>query len=295
MAATTTDNDEPVVENGIQYWEAQPATYDGVLGGFGTGSLPRVETLGSRLFLLHLYPSLSTVPSAFNPSKPKFNPDTGSPEQAPRTKRVRALDVGAGIGRVTCDTLLHLVDDVVLLEPVTSFVQEALARGRASLDSSTPKRLQWRGIADKTKSVTFLQGTLQELDPLNPHRVQFLDRIGYEPSRPQDDIGMGFDVIWCQWCLGHLSNEDLIAFFRRCRTALRDREKGNSVIVVKENCCSDVDGQATIAFDEEDSSLTRSDKTWKMLFEEAGLTLVQEKLQEGLPHGLYVVKMYALR
>lgn len=218
-------------------------------------SLPRVETLGSRLFLLHLYPALSTVPSAFKSSNPK--PNSSELDPTSRLKRIRALDVGAGIGRVTCDTLLHLVDDVVLLEPVTSFVQEALARGRASLDPSTPEHLRWRGIADQTKSVTFLQGTLQEFDPLNPHRVQFLDRIGYQPIRPQDDIGMGFDVIWCQWCLGHLSNEDLIKFFKRCKTALRDKEKNNSVIVVKENCCSDVDGQAAITFDEEDSSLTR--------------------------------------
>jgi protein N-terminal methyltransferase len=29
----------PVVEDGIKYWEAQPASLDGVLGGFGTGVL----------------------------------------------------------------------------------------------------------------------------------------------------------------------------------------------------------------------------------------------------------------
>jgi protein N-terminal methyltransferase len=37
--------------------------------------------------------------------------------------------------------------------------------------------------------------------------------------------------------------------------------------------------------------LPRSDKAWKMLFQTAELSLVQEKTQEGLPHGLYVVKM----
>jgi len=206
-----------------------------------------VESLGSRLFLLHLYPSLSTVQSAFRPS----------PGSVTRTKRIRALDVGAGIGRVTCDTLLYLSDDVVLLEPVTPFIQEALARGRASFDPSTPDHLRWRGIAERTKSVTFLQGTLQEFDPLNPHGVRFLDRIGYEVPESQDDTDTGFDVIWCQWCLGHLSNEDLVKFFRRCKAALKESEKGDSVIVVKENCCSDDDDQATITFDDEDSSLTR--------------------------------------
>ena len=66
----------------------------------------------------------------------------------------------------------------------------------------------------------------------------------------------GFDVIWCQWCLGHLSDEDLVAFFRRCPAALRNKDEG--LIVVKENLCQDGDdGSARVSFDEADSSLTR--------------------------------------
>lgn len=33
---------------------------------------------------------------------------------------------------------------------------------------------------------------------------------------------------------------------------------------------------------------------WKKLFREAGLTLVKEQVQEGLPEGLYQVKMWVL-
>jgi protein N-terminal methyltransferase len=146
----------------------------------------------------------------------------------------------------------------VLLEPVDSLVQEALTRGRAS-GSQTSSPHSWKGIADATKSVTILQGTLQEFDPVMPHRVTFLDRVGYQPVRPVDEIGMGFDVIWCQWCLGHLSDDDLVAFFRRSHAALKVKEKGKSLIVVKENLCSDLDdGTPRTVFDEQDSSLTRS-------------------------------------
>ncbi|KAF5381104.1 hypothetical protein D9615_003998 [Tricholomella constricta] len=276
----------PDVADGIEYWKTQPASYDGVLGGYGTGTLPRIDSLGSRLFLLHLYPELSTVPSSFRPLEPKVPP------------RTRALDVGAGIGRVTSDVLLPLVSDVTLLEPVDPFVHEALARARASTNTEPPPRGQrrWKGIADQTKSVTILQGTLQEFDPLNPHRVTFLDRVGYQPPRPTDDVNMGFDIIWCQWCLGHLSDPDLVAFLRRSHAALREMEKGRSLIVVKENLCQDLDdGSACTLFDEQDSSLTRSDKAWKNIFDQAGLRLVSEQVQEGLPEGLYVVKMYGLR
>ncbi|KAH6918524.1 methyltransferase domain-containing protein [Coprinopsis sp. MPI-PUGE-AT-0042] len=283
--------EQPDVEEGIQYWESQPASYDGVLGGFGTGSLPRIESLGSRLFLLNLYPELSTVPSAFKPLAPLEH-----------SSRVRALDVGAGVGRVTSDTLLPLVHDVVLLEPVGQFVQEALRRAQANRtstappapSSNAPDRSFWPGLADQSKSVTVLQGTLQDFDPLNPHRVTFLDRVGYQPPRPVDDIGLGFDIIWCQWCLGHLSDEDLVAFFIRCRAALKQHRR--SMIVVKENLCPDLPGPAPLTvFDDQDSSLTRSDLAWKALFTRAGLKVVKEQVQEGLPDGLYVVKMYALR
>jgi len=137
-------------------------------------------------------------------------------------------------------------------------VQEALSRGRASASRNLGRHPSWKGIADMTKSVTILQGTIQDFDPMKPHRATFLDRVGYQPVRPVDEIEMGFDVIWCQWCLGHLSDLDLVAFFRRSHAALRDKEKGRSLIVVKENLCRDLDdGGPCTVFDEQDSSLTR--------------------------------------
>ncbi|KAM6500477.1 methyltransferase domain containing protein [Amanita muscaria] len=281
---------EPVVEAGIEYWNAQPATYDGVLGGFGTGPLPRIDALDSRLFLLSLFPELSTVSSALQPLSPDHR----------LSRRTRALDVGAGVGRVTCDVLLYLVSDVVLLEPVEVFVNEALTRAKGVVSTTTSAKETkniWRGLKDQTKSVTFLQGTLQDFDLQYPHRVEFLDRVGYQPARPLDDIGSGYDVIWCQWCLGHLSDPDLVAFLLRSKAALRkDGNNTRSLIVVKENLCQDhEDGSARTEFDEQDSSLTRSDMAFKALFKQAGLKLVKEQVQKGFPEILYAVKMYGLR
>ncbi|KZP19448.1 DUF858-domain-containing protein, partial [Athelia psychrophila] len=287
MASATTDNiPEPVISDGIDYWNTQPASLDGVLGGYGTGTLPRVDALGSRQFLLHLLPELSTVPSAIRPLAP-----------APRQHRTRAIDVGAGIGRVTATVLLYLVEDVVLLEPVESFIQEAYAAGLASASEAGPKApaSRWKGIKDSTKSVSFLQGTLQAFElssPLTSSKV--VGRVGYAGPQPMSDINDKLDVAWCQWCLGHLSDVDLVAFFRKCRAALR--EGGRSLIVVKENLCRDTDdGGPRTVFDDQDSSLTRSDLAWKKVFQDAGLKLIKEQTQEGLPEGLYEVKMYALR
>jgi protein N-terminal methyltransferase len=201
--------------------------------------------------LLYLFPELSTVPSAARRLKP------------PPARRFRALDVGAGIGRVTSDTLLHLISDVVLLEPVESLIQAALSRGRASAaeppsnnESKLPlQKRKWKGIADGSKSVTFLQGTLQDCDPAHPRRTAtFLDRIGYTPLSPDDESG--FDVVWCQWCLTYMKDADLVTFLKRSQAALR--REGPGVIVVKENVCKDGEGGIPEAcFDEDDSGITR--------------------------------------
>lgn len=246
-------------------------------------------------------------------------------------RRTRALDVGAGVGRVTADVLLHLVSDVVLVEPVEPFVKEAFRRGKASespsrsgsfsaieKDSQNEREfVPWKGIADKTKSVSFVQATLQDFDPTHPappsnaDKVRILGRVGHVPSPTQGDLGDGFDVVVCQWCLGALSDADLVAFFQKCKAALRDPTRG--LILVKENLCSEK-GEPRAVFDASDSSLTRfgrvccgrhyststhndglhvhrSDLAWKKGFADAGLKVIHEHVQKGFPDGLYPVKM----
>ncbi len=64
------------------------------------------------------------------------------------------------------------------------------------------------------------------------------------------------------------------------------------ILVVKENVCEDgPNGTPSEILDEEDSSLTRSNKKWEEIFAEAGLTIVKEQVQLGLPAGLFMVKM----
>lgn len=176
------------------------------------------------------------------------------------TKRTRALDVGAGIGRVTSSVLLHLVHDVVLLEPVDHFVSEAFRR----VSASEHIKGEWKGIKENQKSVTIVQGTLQDFDPSTPldnsgkHLV--LGRVGYSPAK--EDSESGYDVVWCQWCMGHLSDDDLIAFLIRAKKSLRSASDGSGdldgLIVVKENICEEhTPGVPRTVFDDQDSSLTR--------------------------------------
>lgn len=65
------------------------------------------------------------------------------------------------------------------------------------------------------------------------------------------------------------------------------------MIIVKENIAS---GNEDV-FDDQDSSVTRTEAKFKKLFMEAGLVVVKEEVQKGFPSslGLFKVKTFALR
>ena len=173
---------------------------------------------------------------------------------------------------MTRDVLLHLVRDVVLVEPVEKYVQEAWSRAQFQekpvLDQESINaedetleeidfRVPWKGIRETKTSVTLIQATHQSLDPSNPlSSTKFIGRVGYKPDPNElGDINSKFDLIWCQWSLGHLSNTDLVLFLGRAKHALREP---GGFIVVKENVCAEIEGHTDGGvFDDQDSSLTR--------------------------------------
>lgn len=117
------------------------------------------------------------------------SPLTPSPPSPPSHRRT-ALDVGAGIGRVTRHVLLPLFDDVVLLEPVGHFIAEAQRSVKASEWRDLPvvashgqvsgedgaaerKEMQRRieeGRKGRGKRVWMVKGGLQGFDPAFPVR-----------------------------------------------------------------------------------------------------------------------------
>lgn len=116
------------------------------------------------------------------------------------------------IGRVTRDFLAKVCDKVDLVEPVPSFV-EAAHKELASLKD---------------------QGKVGEIYP-----------VGMQDFTPEKGK---YWLIWCQWCVGHLSDKALIEFFKRCVDGLQP----GGTIIVKENNAMQGDD-----FDEVDSSVTR--------------------------------------
>ena len=161
----------------------------------------------------------------------------------------RALDCGAEIGRITKRLLLPMFESVDMVELNQKFLDSA------------PRFIK----EDSSRIENFFCSGLQDFTP--------------EEGR--------YDIIWCQWVLGHLTDEDLVKFFQRCQKGLTKE----GIIVIKEN----VTCAKTREFDEQDSSFTRSKDMLIDLILKSGLAILKEQKQKGFPKGLYSVFMFALK
>jgi protein N-terminal methyltransferase len=160
---------------------------DGVLGGFG--HVTGVDLKESQEFLIKL---------------------TEKGHLKLSEKDTRAVDCGAGIGRISEGLLCKMFGTVDLVEPVVKLLDKA------------------KEIVPASSAGDFHYVGLQDFTP--------------ESGR--------YDVIWVQWVIGHLTDDDFCAFFQRCRRGLKE----GGVIVLKENVCKD-----GFVVDKDDSSVTRSD------------------------------------
>lgn len=78
--------------------------------------------------------------------------------------------------------------------------------------------------------------------------VREVFNVGLEEWEPTE--GARYDIIWNQWCVGHLKDEELVRYLQTCKTVLTP---GDGLIVVKENTST----SGMDLFDGEDSSVTR--------------------------------------
>ncbi|XP_064459185.1 N-terminal Xaa-Pro-Lys N-methyltransferase 1-like [Ornithodoros turicata] len=208
---------------GKAYWENIPATVDGMLGGY------------SHLSSIDIHSSLRFL-NTFLTSK----------EQP--TGKQRALDCGAGIGRITKHLLLRCFETVDMVEQNATFLDQA--REYIGAEASRVDQLYCSGLQD------------------------------FVPESEK------YDVIWCQWVTGYLTDDDFVSFLRRCKSGLRPA----GILVVKDNVTSE-----SVHEDDADGGVTRPREMLVRIFNRAGLEVVAERRQYKFPKGIYEVRMFALR
>ncbi|KAL7544019.1 hypothetical protein ACHAXR_013471 [Thalassiosira sp. AJA248-18] len=161
----------------------------------------------------------------------------------------RACECGAGIGRVSKGLLLPLgITQCDLVEPSPRLI------------SSAPEYL---GDQYSSRCRFFCTG-LQEFEP----KAQY------------------YDIIWIQWVIGYLTDDDLVDFLKRCAVGLR---KGG-VIIIKDNTCE----QEAFIVDRDDASSTRSLPYILAIAELAGLRVVHQRFQDNFPTNIFPVPLIAL-
>lgn len=172
------------------------------------------------------------------------------------TGKKYALDCGAGIGRVSKNLLMPLFAKVDMVEQDPTFAQKA--KDYCTSDSGStlgyPKRL----------GEIYNMG-LQQFEPLE-HK---------------------YDLVWSQWVLGHLTDDDLVNFFKRIRKGLNTE----GIFVLKEN----VTKSKEVEKDDTDSSVTRPLKAYETFLTKAGFRIIKMTQQKSFPKGLYPVYMIACR
>lgn len=236
-----------------------------MLGGYPQVS--RIDLQASKNFIAKVRRLSRQSPSQDTHASSSNNGKSPATPIRPAPKKLNlALDCGAGIGRITSGLLLNVAHTVDIVEPVPKFT-DVLSQLKPSPD----------------------QG-----------KVGQIFNVGLESWSPPAD--RKYDLVWVQWCLGHLTDKQAVMFLKLAAGSLAGYDEGDGDegegeaqgwIMVKENLSTDEWGEDL--FDDVDSSVTRSDQKFKQLFEEAGLKIVRSDVQSGFPKSLYPVRMYALR
>jgi len=215
---------ENFYQKGKKFYDGITPDVNGMLGGFGHISSSDIQ--GSQKFLK---PFLTA----------KKNP----------VGHHRALDCGAGIGRVTKHLLLHYFDMVDMVEQSKAFLDESM-----NYIEETGEKIERRILA-----------ALQDFTPEQYH----------------------YDVIWCQWVLSHLKDDDVTQFLRRSKVSLVN----NGMVIIKDNVTS----SGCVEIDEEDSTLSRPLALWQKLITDSGLRIVKQQQQQRFPKEIYEVWMFACK
>ncbi|XP_055533787.1 N-terminal Xaa-Pro-Lys N-methyltransferase 1 [Wyeomyia smithii] len=166
----------------------------------------------------------------------------------PAPAKLWALDCGAGIGRVSKSLLMPMFAKVDLVEQDEQFCR----------------------TAENTLAPSGKLGTVFNL--------------GLQDFTPEEGK---YDVIWSQWVLGHLTDDDIVEFFARCLRGL----KKNGLMVLKENFTAG----PHVEPDRQDSSVTRPLPWMKKLLHKGGFRVIKEQKQKDFPKDLYPVYMLALK
>lgn len=211
-----------------KYWSEIPATVNGMLGGLGY--ISSTDLRDSSNFLRKL--------------------------KLGNTANLRALDCGAGIGRVSKYLLMPLFSKVDLVEQDAKFAKRAI-------EFCTQDESAFPGY---------------------PGRLGEIFNVGLQEFVPEQNR---YDLVWSQWVLGYLTDSDLESFFRRIRLSLTV----NGYFIIKDNVTS----SKNVDIDTDDGCVTRPLQHYEKFLKQTGFRIIKISRQKDFPKNLYPVYTIASR
>ena len=166
-----------------------------------------------------------------------------------------ALDCGSGIGRVSKHVLVNYFKEIDLFEQNEKFVEKS----KEELSSFT--------------NVRSIQQCSLQLFEFNKRK---------------------YDLIWIQWCLENLEDEDLDLFISKCYNGLND----NGIVIVKENFFYPTDEGPykgkDYNYSDEDYSKQRKDIFYINLFMKHKFKIIKHFLNPNYPSKIIPLIVYVL-
>jgi len=160
----------------------------------------------------------------------------------------RVIDCGAGIGRVTSNLLLNYFKECDIMEQDQKYVE-------------------------------FCKDAFK-----NENKVKNIYQSSFQNFKFDED--RKYNVIWIQWCLENLDDDDLLEFMVKCRNAL----ESDGLVIVKENIV-----MKGYHFSESDFSKQRSDLIFKEIFNKSGLKITKHFHHPNWPEDLMKVSVFVLK
>ncbi|CAD8051429.1 unnamed protein product [Paramecium primaurelia] len=103
----------------------------------------------------------------------------------------------------------------------------------------------------------------------------------YQMSVEEFEPKKNYDCVWIQWISMYLTDSDFCNMLQKFN---------KSPIILKENISSQ-----DYQYDEEDASITRSERIYENLIKKSGFKIIDEQFQQGLPNDIYKIKFYLLK
>lgn len=172
------------------------------------------------------------------------------------------VDVGAGIGRITKSLLLPRFGVVDMLEQNASYLD---------------------------KSVGYIGPSASGVGVVGRRMAQGMQDFDVVDARTGDSSSERWNLVWIQWVIIYLTDDDFVSFIRKLLLCLAP----GGIICMKDNIAPRGKKNGFV-FDKSDSSIMRSDKYMKSLFERAGVRVISEAVQHDFPSDTFPVKAYAL-